>query len=128
MPNHLDQTVCKSYFSHQSQLILSALKSPYILRYPILQTISLWSSLIRVHSVLFYVKISSELHLNICSRSKKTDNIFRTNYSGYWIILHPFLLSTDFFFQNQLFRKILSGNHQSAKQSGSRSGLTFCQA
>ena len=46
---------------------------------------------------------------------------------AYWVILHAFLSSADFF-QNQIFRKILSGIPSDCQTVGSRSGLMFPQA
>ena len=46
-----------------------------------------------------------------------------------WVILHSFLSTVDFFFYwFFFFKKIFQEYHQSVKQFGSRSGLTFCRA
>ena len=41
-----------------------------------------------------------------------------------WVIFHAFLSYADFF-QNHFFKKFFQEYHQSVKQFGSRSGLTF---
>ena len=45
----------------------------------------------------------------------------------YWIILHAFFLSVEFFKIN-IFKKFFGEYRQRVKQFGFRSGLTFCRA
>ena len=45
-----------------------------------------------------------------------------------WGVFHELLLSADFFLLNELFQIFFQEYHQSVKQFGSRSGMTFHNA
>ena len=126
--SHRSKSVLRSIVCKLLLFWKTLIETKSVLRSIVCELFLFWKTLIETTSILRSIVCKFFLFWRTLIDAKSVLSAVKLINPAYWVVLHTFWSSSDFF-QNQFFFKQFSQDHHlSVKQFGSRPGLTFYRA